>query len=109
MKYSTFAGTALATLLTLTIGPAPAADAERAQQQTQSSKQYRYMGNAPTFDSVEHNTDGSVSSKEFQARQQRKREPHQQQYQQRQQQMHQERMNLGSPGGMGRDSGGWHH
>lgn len=106
MKHSTLSGMTLATLLTLTLGTAVAADAERVQPQTQSTKQYRYMGTAPSFDAVDRNADGSVSSDEFQAHQQRQREMHQQQYQQRQQQMNQERMNMGRPGGMGRGSGG---
>jgi hypothetical protein len=103
MKHSTFAGTALATLLAVTIGPAPAADMEGVQQQTQSTKPYRYMGNAPTFDS---NADGSVSSDEFQTHQQRQRERHQQQYELRQRQMHPERINIGGPGEMGKGPGG---
>jgi hypothetical protein len=73
---------------------------ERVQQRTQTTNQYRYMGNAPPIGAIDRNADGAVSPEEFQAHQQR-----QQQYQQRQQQMYQERMNMGRPGGMGMGGG----
>ena len=78
---------------------------ERIQQRTQSTNQYRYMGNAPPFGALDRNADGALSPEEFQLHQQRQRELRQQQYQQRQQQMYQERMNMGSPGGMGMGRG----
>jgi len=97
MKRSTFARTALATLLAMAVTPVPAADPDMPAR-----------GPVP-FSSFDADGNGQVSQEEFnRAHTERlqQRETHQQQYQQRQQQMYQERMNMNSPGGMGSGQGG---